>query len=102
MVAFHHTLDDQLVFAFFTVEGTWFPIQLDGLGDGRDRVRDSLNFDCSVFDIHRKCCNYGISFDGARDVGEERINFEDIGVVTPKIPVFLAIFGSLCNQAICN
>ena len=42
-------LDDHLVFDFFPVEGTGFSSQLDGLGDGRESVRDSLNFNCSVF-----------------------------------------------------
>ena len=48
-VAFYHTLDDHLAFAFFPVYGTWFYIQLDGLGDGGKSFHDSLNFDCRVF-----------------------------------------------------
>ena len=42
-------LDDHLVFDFFPVEGTGFYSQLDGLGDGCESVRDSLNFHCTVF-----------------------------------------------------
>ena len=85
-----------------------FSSQLDGYGDGRERVRDSLNLNCSVFSVHdlpdliNKCCNDYITLDGAGDVGEENINFADIGIVTPIIPLFFAIFGSLCKHAICN
>ena len=42
-------LDYQLVFDFSPVEGTRFYSQLDGLGDGYESVRDSLNFNCRVF-----------------------------------------------------
>ena len=51
-IAFHHALDYHLVFEFLPVERTRFSGQLDGLGDGHERVRDSLNFNCSVFDVH--------------------------------------------------
>ena len=97
-----------MVFAFFPVEGTWFYSQLDGLGDGRKSVRDPLNFDCCVFSVHawhglsRKWCNDDIAFDGEIDVGEESIDLANIGAVTQIIPVFLTIFGSLCNHAIGN
>ena len=98
----------QLVFAILPVEGTWFSSQLDGLGDGRESVCDSLNFDCSFFAVHawpgqsRKIFTDDIVLDGTIYIGEEMINFADIGVVTPIIPVCLSIFGSICNQAICN
>ena len=97
-----------MVFTFFPVDGNWFSSQLDGLGDGRKIVHDSLNFDCSVFpghawpDTSSEFCNNNITFDGARDIGEVRIDLAYIGVVTPIIPVFLEIFGSLCNHANCN
>ena len=40
MIAFHHALDDLLVFAFFAVEGARFSSQLDGL---EMDLRESVN-----------------------------------------------------------
>ena len=108
MISFHHDLDYRMVYVLFPVEGIRFYSQLDGLGDGHESVRYYLYFNCSVFSVHArpdpssKCCKDGITFDGSRDTGEERINCADIGVVTQIIPLFLVIFGSLCNHVIFN
>ena len=67
-----------------------------------------LNIGGSIVFVHSwpdpmiERCNGAFTFDGARDVGEERTYFAVIGSVTPIISVYLAIFGSLCNQIICN
>ena len=80
--------------SLFPGGGTYFSIQLDGLGDVHESVRDPFDLHCRFFYKHAspqpssEFINDDISFDGARDVGEENINFADIGVVTPIIQVF--------------
>ena len=86
------------------VEGTLFSSQFDGLGDGRQRIRDGLNFDLSpstvaaLPDPRSKPSDDNVAFD-ASDAVEERADAACSSVVAPMGPIFFSSPGSRCNDA---
>ena len=105
--ALYASFDGKDVFVRRLVNGTLLSGHLHGLGDGRERFRDALNFDlssatesarpdpCSV--SGKDDCLGGFGF-----VFEIRVGVALGGIGAPMRPVPFPSFGSLTSDSICN
>ena len=81
--------------------------QFAGLGDGRGRIRDRLNFDLISVTVSAgpnpggEGCDDDGSFTG-REACEEWICAALLAVLCPMLPIPLPSFGSLYSDSICN
>jgi len=104
---FNYTLDGKNVRSLTFVDGTTLSNQFAGLGDGRKRIRDRLNFDLISVTVSAglnpggEGCDDDSSFT-RREACEEWICATLLAVHCPMLPIPLPSFGSLYSDSIYN
>ena len=97
------SLDGERVFIAGFVDGAAFASQLDGRGDGRERVCNRVNFDTvsptveTCPDPRSKTGDDDVCFE-LWEVLEEWVDATDSGICAPVFPVSLSIFLSRSND----